>query len=173
MLYAGRALFFLMACSFFAFIYLRARDRTQEQVPFRLYLAMWVAGVPTSMTVSAVYFLNLESNAVKREVKEGMYSPFVYVAAHSLIQICAMTLLALCALGAPLYGIGNFYSPNLVQMWVVYSSMLLCFECWAQLLSVVNANPLMGMLNYLQLWFGAFLFAGVSVCALAPSMPQY
>ena len=163
MLYAGRALFYLVACSFFAFIYLKARERTQEQIPFRLYLAMWIAGVPTSMTVSSVYFLNLESNAVKREVKEGMYSPFMYVVAHTLIQVCAMTLLGLFALGVPLYAIGNFYAPNFVQMWAVYSAMLLCFECWAQLLAVVNANPLMGMLNYLQIWFGAFLFAGVII----------
>ena len=37
------------------------------------------------------------------------------------------------------------------------------FESLAQMLSVSFSNPLMGMLNFMQLWFSSFLFSGMFI----------
>mgnify|MGYP006115615007 CR=1 len=55
MIYLGRAVGFVGACTFFAVIYIKSMVRTQDQVLNRLWLLMWLCGVPTSMAVVAVY----------------------------------------------------------------------------------------------------------------------
>merc|ERR1719378_465438 len=70
-----------------------------------------------------------------------------------------MLLLALAAIGVPAYAIAAFNAASFVQFVLAYAVFLWGFECLAQLLSLV-ANPLLGMLTYLNLWFTAFLFAG-------------
>lgn len=146
-----------------AVIYLEARKRVQEQVLFRLFLIMWLVGVPTSLGVIAVFAFNQEFFAVRREVRNGMYSPFAYLLASTAIQLPMMLILAAGAISISAYGIGAFWGPNYLLYLITYAVVLWGFECLAQLCSVASANPLMGMLNYMNLWFAGFLFAGVMV----------
>ena len=47
MIYLGRAMMFLFACVFFAVVYIEARVREQDQCLNRLWVSMWLLGVPT------------------------------------------------------------------------------------------------------------------------------
>jgi len=49
---------FLNACIFFAIIYVKCRDRVQDQVLARVWLCLWHLGVPTNLAVVAVYAYN-------------------------------------------------------------------------------------------------------------------
>ena len=47
----------------------------------------------------------------------------------------------------------------------MYGTQLWAFECLAQLFSMV-ANPILGLMLFMQVWFMAFLFTGVAVVRL-------
>jgi len=78
MLYLGRAVMFLFGCTFFAIIYVYSRNREQDQVFNHLWMSTWFFGVPTSLGVIGVFAFNEEFKAVKKEVKNGMYTSWVY-----------------------------------------------------------------------------------------------
>ena len=79
----------------------------QEQVLFRLFLIMWLVGVPTSLGVIAVFAFNQEFFAVRREVRNGMYSPFAYLLASTAIQLPMMLILAAGAISISVSGRGG------------------------------------------------------------------
>ena len=162
MVYLGRCLMFCFICSFFAVIYVKSRDRVQEQVLFRMFLIMWHVGVPTSLGVIAVYVYNTEFFSVKKEVKNGLYKPLSYMIANFIIQVPFMVILSICAVTISGYGIGNWSWENYPQLVIVYACGLFAFESVAQLFSM-QSDPLLGMLNFMNVWFSAFLFAGVMV----------
>jgi len=155
--------FFLVANFFFSVIYWKARDRDQDQAAYRLYLCMWFGAVPTAMGVAVVFVLNQERFAIEREVKDGMYSAFSYIAAHTVLQFVMMFILSVFALGVPAYAMADFYADGFGWMLLVYATMLWGFESLAQLESVRFDTPVLGMLEYLNVWFLAFLFAGVVI----------
>jgi len=163
MLYVGRMGFFLIANLFFAIIYVHARQRKQDEAAYKLYLCMWFGAVPTAMGVAAVFVLNQELQAIRREVKEGMYSALAYIVAHTALQFIMMFVLAIFALGVPAYAVADFHLPTIGSMILVYAAMLWGFECLAQLESALHDATLIGMLEYLNIWFLAFLFAGVVI----------
>ena len=162
-LYIARMLIFLTACIFFAIVYVKARDRVQDQVIARMWLCAWIVGVPTNLGVVAVYAYNEEFFAIRREVKNGMLSPVSYMIANFGIQVPLMLVMSVCALSVSAYGIVDFNGANYLQVLVVYAINLWVYERIAQLLSICFHNPLMGMLMYLSVWFASFLFNGILV----------
>ena len=44
---------------------------------------MWLVGVPAALGVVSTFALNGEVQAVRREVRDGMYHPVAYVLAHT------------------------------------------------------------------------------------------
>ena len=98
------------------------------------------------LAVIAVFALHAEYSSIRREVKEGMYTPVSYMVAHAMLQIPFMIVLSIASLAIPAYGISNFYGPNFGSVILVYSCMLWAFECCAQFFSVAISNPLLGML---------------------------
>jgi hypothetical protein len=86
-LYLGRAGMFLVACTFFAIIYINARERIQDQVTSRMFLCLWFIGVPSMMAVIAVFSYNQEISEIKRELRNGFYNPISYHVANTLIQV--------------------------------------------------------------------------------------
>ncbi|EOD21868.1 hypothetical protein EMIHUDRAFT_117010 [Emiliania huxleyi CCMP1516] len=159
-LYLGRAVAFLLANSFFAVVYIRARVVKQEQIVSRMFLTMWLVGVPAALGVVSTFALNGEVQAVRREVRDGMYHPVAYVLAHTSLQLPMMVFLAISAIGVPAYAIADFNASNFVQFTLVYALMLWAFECIAQLCSLLR-NLLLGMLGFLNTWFASFLFCGI------------
>jgi len=137
-LYIGRAVAFLLANSFFAVIYIRARELKQEQLVSRMFLIMWFIGVPAMLGVVSTFALNGEVQAVRREVRDGMYHPVAYVLAHTTLQMPMMILFAISAIGVPAYAIADFNGSNFVQFTLVVALMLWAFECIAQLWSLLR-----------------------------------
>ena len=162
-MYLGRAAAFFFTCTFFSVVYLEARNRTQKQAPYKMFLFMWHIGVPTALGVVAVIAYNMEHVSIKREVKQGMYSPGAYVIANTFLQIPMMFILAIVALSVGGYCVSLYHVPMYGQMVLLYACTLWTFESMAQLFAVQFPNPLLGMLQYMNLWFSAFLFCGIMV----------
>ncbi len=84
-------------------------DIYRIQVLNRLWLLMWLCGVPTSMGVVAVFSYNDEFSTVLKEVKNGMYRMSSFLLASFVLQVPAMFVLAVCLSGIPGFAIGNMY----------------------------------------------------------------
>ncbi|KAJ1391302.1 ABC-2 type transporter-domain-containing protein [Ochromonadaceae sp. CCMP2298] len=160
MLYTGRTVTFLFCTVFFAIIYIKARERTQEQILERMFFVMWIFGVPSCLSVVAVYAYNIEFHAIKREVKNGMVSPLSYLLTNTLLTIPFMFIFGISALGVSAYGMLNYNVDRFGSVLLIFASYMFCFESYAQILSVTFENPLIGMLGYMGIWFNAFLFNG-------------
>jgi ABC-type multidrug transport system ATPase subunit len=163
MIYVGRAVMFLIACTFFAVIYVKSRDRNQEQVLNRLFLCMWLVAIPSSLGVIGVYAFNEEFKTLQKEVKNGMFSIWAYLWSVFVLQIPIMGVLALFAVGISGFGVANMYIPKFVYIIGIYAAILFTYESMARSFSVAFDNPLLGMLNFLQVWFTSFVFAGVMI----------
>ena len=159
-LYVSRFVIFFVSCVFFAWVYSKARDRTQEEVTDRMFLTVWMIAVPSCMGTIAVFSFNHEFLGMRREIKDGMYSPWAYIISNALLQVPFMVLLSLSALLVGAYGIALFEISGFGRMLLVFSAALWAFEAMAQAMGALFPNPLVGMLAYLFLWFTSFLFAG-------------
>jgi len=162
-LYLGRALVFLFSCIFMALVYVEARHRNQQQALSRMWLVLWIIGVPANLAIIAVYVFNEEYKAVRKEWRNGMTAAGAYLTAKTVIEVPMMIALSVMALGSSAYGIANFDSAHFGMMVLFYALILWSFECMAQLFAVLFANPMMGMLSFMNSWFSAFLFAGVMI----------
>ena len=52
-----------------------------------MFLAVWFIGVPTSMGAIAVFALNIEFFAIRREIKNGSFSSWAYLISNALFQV--------------------------------------------------------------------------------------
>mmetsp|Transcript_1138 Transcript_1138/g.2311 ORF Transcript_1138/g.2311 Transcript_1138/m.2311 type:complete len:674 (+) Transcript_1138:104-2125(+) len=161
--YVSRICVFIASCLFFSLVYIKSRERKQDQVFNRVWLILWCIGVPTAMSLAACLGQNLEFVAISREVKAGMYSIAAYLIAQLMIQIPLLFVLSACAIGPSGYGVGKWNGDAFLAMWLVHTLVLLCFECAAHLFAVLFAHPLLGMFHVLSFWFASFLFAGFLV----------
>ena len=159
-LYLGRLIGFPIATTFFGIVYVSSRKRDQDQVEMRLRADMWCLCAPALLSICAVFALNNELVAVRREVKDGMYSVWAFVVATSILQVPLTLALGFGCIVPAIYPIGGVYWGRFHIAWLISSTHLLCFEQIAQLLSLFR-NPLLGMLQYLLLWFVFFLFCGL------------
>jgi len=159
-LYVGRMLVFLVANSFFAIVYIKARSREQQYATARYFLASWFVAVPTMLSVVVVYAVNEEFHLVKKEIANGFVTSKAFLAAKTLLQIPYMFLLTIFAMAIPAYGIGNFNTKGAPLMLLLYTATIWSFECMGEALGIGLKNPLIGMLGIVGLWFTAFLFSG-------------
>ena len=53
----------------------------------RMFLAEWFMAVPSCMGACAVFALNHEFLAVRREIKNGAYSPWAYLIGNAVFQV--------------------------------------------------------------------------------------
>jgi len=163
MVYVSRACVFISACLFFALVYIKSRERKQDQIFNRVWLILWCIGVPAMMSIAACLGQNLEFVSITREVKVGMYSISAYLAAQLMIQIPLLFFLSACAIGPSGYGVGNWNSDAFLIMWLIHTLVLLSFEFAGQLFAVLFAHPLLSMFQVINFWFASFLFAGFLV----------
>lgn len=161
--YLSRIVAFMMACSFFAVVYVKSRNRNQSQVNSRFWLLLWHMGVPCQFSMAAALGQNIELASVRSEVKAGMYRVSSYLAAQHLIQLPFIFVLALSVIGVSGYGIANWDPAGFWQVLLVECLLLFSFECAAQFFGVASRHPLLGMFNVVNFWFASFLFAGFLV----------
>mmetsp|Transcript_14704 Transcript_14704/g.32159 ORF Transcript_14704/g.32159 Transcript_14704/m.32159 type:complete len:649 (-) Transcript_14704:1948-3894(-) len=163
MLYTGRTVTFLFCTVFFAIIYIKARERTQDQILPRMFFNMFILGVPSCLCVVAVYAYNIEFNAIKREVKNGMVSPVSYLLTNTLLTIPVVFIFALFGIAIGAYGMLAFNGERFGQVLLIYALQMFAYESIAQLFAVATDNFLLGMMNFMNIWFCSFLFSGLFV----------
>jgi len=158
--HVSRLVVCLFSCCFFAVIYIKSRERTQDQVLNRLWLIIWHMGVPSQMCLAACLGQNLEFASVRREIKAGMYNFSSYFVAQLFVQIPYMFLLSLFCIGVSGYGIGSWNIDAFFPTLLVHAVFMFTFECVAQLYAVQFRHPLLGMFQVVNFWFSCFLFGG-------------
>jgi len=159
MLYTARMVVIFAVTVFFCVVYLESRKLTQVQIMQKAFYVFWFVCVPVAFPVIAVYALNAEFVTVKKEVKDGMYGPMAYALANSLLQLPMMFAFGLCAM-LPTYLILGWPWDTFLTTLALFSAHCWAFECIAQFFSL-SANPLVGMLQYLNVWFISALFSGL------------
>jgi len=159
-LYTGRCVVFLIANTIFSLVYLNARKFDQDQALNKMWITIWHVAVASQMGVVAVYALNDEFATILREAKNGMVAPLTYVFAKTILVLPIMFIFAIFALGIPSFAIMDFPSGSFGQAVLLWSAVMYVFECLAEALSVWFEDPIVGMLQYMNFWFGAFLFGG-------------
>jgi len=164
-LYVGRMAIFLVSNLFFGFVYFNARAMSQEQVLNKIWICIWYIGVPCNMGVVAVYALNDEFKSIVRETKNGMLSATSYVLAKTILVLPIMYIFAVVALGLSGFVIQSWQGASFGDVTVLWAVEIFVFECVAEALSVLTDDPILGMLNFMNYWFAAFLFGGFLIPA--------
>jgi ABC-type multidrug transport system ATPase subunit len=159
-LYIGRMIVFLLANSFFAIIYIKARDREQKYAVSKFFLISWFLAVTSMFSVVVVFAINAEFNISQKEMHIGLARTRAYIVSRMLIQYPYMLLLSLSALGVPAYAIANFNPDGFAMSLLTMTAMLCGFEFCGEAFGIIFKNPLIGMLAAVGLWFCAFLFSG-------------
>ena len=106
------------------------------------------------MGVVAVYALNDEFKTIKRETKNGMVGPLSYVLSKFFLVIPLMFVFAVFALGIPSIAIMDFPGSSFGMMILLWGICMYVFECVAECLSVWFDDPIIGMLQFMNFWFG-------------------
>ena len=136
---------------------------------YRFYFFGFALVVPLVFHCVVVTATHHELNSIRREVKEGMYSPLPYILATSCLQTASALPLGLAAL-LPAYALTNLGWASLPATALVVGAMLLAFECLAQLCAHVPV-ALLGLILYLVLFLITFLFSGLFVRQSAVHWP--
>jgi len=159
-LYLGRSVIFMVTNMVFAFVYWNARVYSQDQATNKLWVAIWYIGVASNMGVVAVYALNDEFKSILGETKNGMVSGVSYIMAKTILVIPIMFVFAIFALGIPGFAIQDFEPSAFGNVVFIWAAAIYVFECAAECFAVLFDDPILGMLQFMNLWFGSFLFAG-------------
>jgi len=159
-LYVGRSITIQVASIVFALAYWNSRERDQEQVVNFFYANLWFQSIGSLLAVVAVYVLNGEFKSVHREVKNGLLHPLIYIAAKSVLVLPVMIVFGIAGITVSGYAILNAKGGYGIYL-AMYAISMFVWECFAEMFSVMDIDPLLGMLKFLAVWFSAFLFAGI------------
>ena len=130
----------------------------QEQIMYNFLIA-WHTNIPANFGLVLVYAANEEYFAIKKEAMNRMVDPAAYLAAKTIIELPMMLILGICATGVSLYGMMAFDPARIAEVVAIEALLLWDFDCMAQLFAVQFANPLAGMLQFMNMFFAAFLFS--------------
>ncbi len=161
-LYVGRSAVIFAASILFSLAYWNSRERVQDQAVNYFFGNVWNLSVASLLAVVAVYELNGEFKSASREVKNGLMHPLSYMSAKSVLVIPVLFVFGICGISASAYGILGCNGNYGIYL-LIFAVGCFFFECLAEMLSVLSHNPLMGMLEFLAIWFGSFLFAGTFI----------
>jgi ABC-type multidrug transport system ATPase subunit len=159
-LYIGRSLVFLVSNLIFAFVYWAAREPLQEQALNKMWITIWYIAVPSNMGVVAVFALNDEFKSILRESKNGMVSGGSYLLAKTIITLPILFVFALFSLGIPMFAVQDVPKEAFGIMMILFAAVMFVFESLAECLSVWVEDPILGMLQFMNVWFASFLFGG-------------
>ena len=112
------------------------------------------------MGVVAVYALNDEFKSIVGETKNGMVSAVSYVLAKTVLVIPIIFIFALFSLGLPAYVVQDAPAESFGAVILLWSCTMYVLECAAELFAVAFDDPIVGMLQFMNVWFASFLFGG-------------
>lgn len=159
-LYLGRCIAILISCIIFSIVYISSREPDQDQTKNKMFLVTWLFSIPANLGVIAVYALNDEFKNILRETKNGMVNSTSYTLAKTVLVIPIMYIFSLFALGIPAYAMQDYPASTFGLLTALWSVHYYIYENFAELQAVANEDPIMGMLNFMNFWFAAFLFGG-------------
>lgn len=159
-LYIGRTIIFLVSCMVFGFVYWSARSFTQDQSLNKMWVSIWFIAVPSNMGVVAVFVLNEEFKSILAEGKNGMVSAGSYVLAKSVIVLPVLFIFAIFSLGIPMFAIQGVPKEAFGIEIILFTATMFVFESVAECLAVWVEDPILGMLQFMNVWFASFLFGG-------------
>ena len=159
--YTGRMGAILFCMAFFSLVYLSSRERVQDQVQVRTFYLMFCLGIPAQFMMVTVFSESFIANSIRREVKDGMYHPAAAAIASWIVQLPYMFLLSACAC-VPTFLMGDLHWPSFPLALLIHTAMFWAFEGMAQA-QALEVSPLLGLMNFLSLFFMAFLFCGMFV----------
>jgi len=107
MLYTGRCVVFVVISMFFSLVYIKSRDRNQDQVLARLWLLLWLSACPTSMACVQVFVHSKDIINLSRNVRNGIQHPIPFVVAR-LLQLPMMIIFSVCTLTIGAYLMCNW-----------------------------------------------------------------
>jgi len=162
-IYLGRLPVVMSASSFIAILYIHTRKLEQGQVLDRLFFATFALVIPGLLALVTVVAQHSELGKVTREIKDGMYSPLLYVLVTTILQLPAMVLLSIGGIFPAGYGLGNWAWEGFGQMLIIFTCTAWCIECIAQCLGAFHSNVLLNMMGFMNIWFVAFLFNGIAL----------
>ena len=151
----------LMMSLMFAVNYVESREPRQDQVFGRFGLVMWSTTCPPVISIIAVYLTWVDLVVIKREVKDGMYSPIAYVIANTIVQVPLLAVYSLVMILPGLYGVGQVPMASIGAVLLLTFCLSLLLELTAQIYAVVFPHALVGMLAFLGLFFTCFFYNGV------------
>jgi len=160
-LYTGRMVVIFIAVSFFSLLFLTSRELAQDQVQIRCFYLMFALGIPAQFMMVTVFAENFTAACIRREVKDGMYHPVAAALASWVIQLPFMFVLSCCAL-VPAFLMGNLHWPAFGMAMLTHTAMFWAFEGMAQA-NALEPSPLLGLMNFMNIFFMAFLFCGMFV----------
>jgi len=150
-------------------VYINSRDRVQTQVNQKIAMIAWTAAIPSQFASAAVFSMHHEYSLVVKEIKGGAYGCTSYIIAQTLASLLPMVLLSCTAL-LPTYAIANLHWPQFGEMLLVHACMIFTFECIAQCFATLP-SVITGMLSFIALWFGFYLFSGTVIDIADVLMP--
>jgi len=162
MLYTGRCAVFVMMGIFFGLVYFESRVRTQKQVVTRMWLMLWLIGVPCCMACVVIFGHVQDTINMTRNVRNGLMRPSAYLIAR-LLQLPMMFLFSVCSVTLSGYLMCNWDWSNYPILIIIHAGTMYSFELTAELLALFSPHFAVGMLCFMCVWFIAFLFSGLLV----------
>jgi len=160
-LYTARMVILLVIGIFFPCVYIKTRDRVQDQILQRSFLVFWIVALPGVVTTAVVFVFNSFAHNLRLEVKSGMYSVGAFSVATLVVELPVMLLSSLIMM-TPVFAIGNWPWDAFIDSWLLLTLGLWVWESLAQLMSIAP-HFLLGMINYQGMWFMGLLVGGIVI----------
>jgi len=160
--YTGRMLMCCLACLYFSIIYIKTRDRIQEQALTRHWLIAWHIGIPTLMAMVFCFNAATEFTSVSREVRANNYRLFSYIFAQTMLQIPLMVMIALSSSVISGFLVIQWDWGAFLEIELLLFMGLCLYESLAQLLALLM-HPAMATMGVTCFWLVAFLFGGALI----------
>jgi len=147
----------------FSIVWIKARDRDQDQVVARVWFVIWNIGIPLMTSILPAFVMNIEYKVVQKEVRNGFYRPLAYTTALSLVQIPFTFFISACCISLGGYAIYGFSPESYLKVWLMHALMLFGNDSMAHFFGAFFSHPLMSAVSIVCMWFTGFLFGGVLV----------
>ena len=159
----GRMLLLIMVSIVYAVNYLESNNLKQEFIFPRLSFLMWTVGFAPMFAITSVYSTYHDFHTIRREIKDGMYSPLAYIIAHTLVQIPIIALLALCILVPGVYGINRVPWESFGVVFILTFVTIWAFESLGESAAVIfsHTNVMVALLCFLSVYFMSFFYNGI------------
>jgi len=162
--YLGRFALYFFSSIFFDVAYSGHWEWKQENAMTKAWLQGWLYCAQTLFAAGSTVYLNQSLKLVKVEIRNGYYSPHMYLTVITFLAIPMCFLLGWTVILIPGYLLGNLhwnfenFCMSSINFWAVY----LAFEFFSHMASCVKPeNILAGLICVICYWYNSFLFSGL------------